>query len=906
MHILQFSFFLYCCSCCLLLLLVESKTCAKHQNPVNISIGVVIDESSRVGKEQRIAMELAVHDFSHCLNLVLHFKDSHGSSPRSAFAAIDLVNHIEVHAIIGTITLQEAASLSKLQTLKKSNIPIISTSSTPQEVLAPKMLSFIQMSTPITYQMQCIAAIVAHFRWRKVILIHEQRHNFSKSSRLITQLSNSLRFVGASVEHHFAFPRVSSLSNPKPLIEQELKKLKNSSVQVFVVAQSSLEFAVILFEEAKKLGMMEKGYAWIISDEISNLLDSVDLSVLHNMQGVIGLKTNYVDTGERFREFKSRFRRRYEEAYPTDEENSTPSIYSLRAYDAIWTISSALHNSETKIDSTTLVSHISSSNFEGISGKISFKNSLISNKPIFRIVNVMGKSYREVALWSIEFGFLRDLNIDLHREGRRLSSDDVTEELGSIYWPGNKQIVPKGWTIGSNEKPLRIGIPAKCIFKRFVNVTYDPGQNRTLISGFSIEVFEAAVKKLPYELHYVFVPYYGSYDELVVEVHNKRFDAAVGDIVITADRYMYAEFSQPYIESGLAMVVTVKPGLKESKFIALNAFTKKMWILLAVMSMSTGAVIWLSEYSAGNEQFTKTSFLELIGSVLWLSVTILSFSHREHIETSASKLVLAAWICIVFVVGASFTAVLSSMMTVPRLQPSILDIEYLRNTNAVVACDGNAFVDQYLIKDLHFKPGNVRKFYSVDDYPKAFESGDIKAAFFSAAHVKVFLAIYCKGYTTSGPSFKIGGLGSVFPKGSPLTIDISEAILKLTQSGRLNELENNILSFSNCPSSTTKADDMKLGDEPFSGLFQVLGGIIGVTTFIAIFRLVKMHWTSICNFLRKALLMSRIYMWTSFVLTECCSRFGLTLFRGNTVHPNVPRGEMEPNLAAIQLAVNHK
>ncbi|KAG8377606.1 hypothetical protein BUALT_Bualt08G0050500 [Buddleja alternifolia] len=869
MHTLQFSFFLYCCSCCLLLfLLVESKTssisktCAEHQNPVNISIGVVIDESSRVGKEQRIAMELAVHDFRHCLNLVLHFKDSQGSSSRAAFAAIDLVNHIEVHAIIGTITLQEAASLSKLQTLKKSNIPIISTSSTPQEVLAPKMLSFIQMSTPITYQMQCIAAIVAHFRWRKVILIHEQRHNFSKSSRLITRLSNSLRFVGASVEHHFAFPRVSSLSNPKPLIEQELKKLKNSSVQVFVVAQSSLEFAVILFEEAKKLGMMEKGYAWIISDEISNLLDSVDLSVLHNMQGVIGLKTNYVDTGERFREFKSRFRRRYEEAYPTDEENSTPSIYSLRAYDAIWTISSALHNSETKIDSTTLVSHISSSNFEGISGKISFKNSLISNKPIFRIVNVMGKSYREVALWSIEFGFLRDLNIDLDREGRRLSSDDVTEELGSIYWPGNKQIVPKGWTIGSNEKPLRIGIPAKCIFKRFVNVTYDPGLNRTLISGYSIEVFEAAVEKLPYELHYVFVPYYGSYDELVVEVYNKRFDAAVGDIVITADRYMYAEFSQPYIESGLAMVVTVKPGLKESKFIALNAFTKKMWIQLAVM--------------------------------------------REHIETSASKLVLAAWICIVFVVGASFTAVLSSMMTVPRLQPSILDIDYLRNTNAVVGCDGNAFVYQYLIKDLHFKPGNIRKYYSVDDYPKAFESGDIKAAFFSTAHVKVFLAIYCKGYTKSGPSFKIGGLGSVYPKGSPLTIDISEAILKLTQSGRLNKLENNLLSFSNCPSSTTKADDMKLGDEPFSGLFQVLGCIIGVTTFIAIFRLVNMHWTSICNFLPKALLMSRIYMWTSFVLTECCSRFGLTLFRGNTVHPNVPRGEMEPNLAAIQLAVNHK
>ncbi|KAG8377691.1 hypothetical protein BUALT_Bualt08G0059100 [Buddleja alternifolia] len=476
----------------------------------------------------------------------------------------------------------------------------------------------------------------------------------------------------------------------------------------------------------------------------------------------------------------------------------------------------------------------------------------------------------------------------------RLSSG-LTGKLSSIYWPSGEQLVPKGWTMGSFEKPLRIGVPAKGAFNRFVRVTHDPYRNQTLINGFSIEVFEAVVKQLPYDLHYVFVPYYGSYDEMVAEVHNKSLDAAVGDTEIMADRYVYAEFSQPYIESGLVMVVTVKPGLKESKFIALNAFTKRMWIQLAAMSMSTGAIIWLSEYATRNEQFTKNSFFELICSVLWLSVTILSFSHRENINNTASKLVLATWICVVFVVGASFTAVLSTMMTVPRLQPSIVDIEYLRNTNAAVGCNGNSFICRYLINVLHFKPENVWKINSIHEYPKAFEDGGIKAAFFVAPHAKVFLAEYCKGYIISGPSFKLGGFGFVFPKGSPLAIDISEAILKVTQSGLVNTLEKNKLYFSNCTSSTREADDIKLGPEPFSGLFQILGGIIGVTSFIAVVRLVKMHWTSIHDLVQKALIMHRIGMWASLVLTECCTRFGLTFSRGKIFTMNASHGEMEQN-----------
>ncbi|KAG6402500.1 hypothetical protein SASPL_134696 [Salvia splendens] len=52
----------------------------------NVSVGVIIDESTRIGKEQKIAMKMAAKDLGHCLNLVLHIKDLHGNLALAASA----------------------------------------------------------------------------------------------------------------------------------------------------------------------------------------------------------------------------------------------------------------------------------------------------------------------------------------------------------------------------------------------------------------------------------------------------------------------------------------------------------------------------------------------------------------------------------------------------------------------------------------------------------------------------------------------------------------------------------------------------------------------------------------------------------------------------------------------------
>ncbi|OIT04171.1 glutamate receptor 2.6 [Nicotiana attenuata] len=569
-------------------------------------IGAIIDPISRLGKEQKVAIEMAVHEFngqnSKCSELVFDFAYySHGSSSPAASIATYLVNKKQVHAILEPLTQQEAVLFSEFDESYKG-IPIISLS--PSATYSPQLVlpqdppsSLVQMSDDVKSQMQCIAALIGHFKWRKVIALYEIINSFSNmDSGLITHLSDSLKVVDSTVEYHLAFPPLLSLSNSKSFIKEELEKLKTKNMKVFVVVQCSLDFGLVLFEMATEMGMMGKDYVWIISDNMASFLDSVEPSVLLNMQGVIGFKSNV-----------------------NEKRNPSPSFYALKAYDATWAIAKAMKNlTKVKNSSSELVKTILLSDFEGLSGKVSFKNGVIFQKPIFKIINVIGKSYREVSFWSPEFGFVNDL---VEYNGVKLK---IGNGLESILWPGGKQTVPKGWSIGGLEKPLKIGVPAKGAFNQFVTVNFNQERNETIIGGFSVHVFEAVVRQLPYYLPYVLVPFYGTYDEMVVGVSNKNLDAAVGDTEIMADRYEYAEFSQPYIDSGLVMIVTERPILKRPPFIVVKAFKLKLWILLAVMSMSTGVVIWLNEYANNNPDFSG-SFPQLIGSMLWFSVTVLSF-----------------------------------------------------------------------------------------------------------------------------------------------------------------------------------------------------------------------------------------------------------------------------------------
>lgn len=64
---------------------------------------------------------------------------------------------------------------------------------------------------------------------------------------------------------------------------------------------------------------------------------------------------------------------------------------------------------------------------------------------------------------------------------------------------------------------------------------------------------------------------------------------------------MYVDFTQPYTESGIAMVVPVRESINKNTWIFLKPLTPGMWIGTIILFIYTGIVIWLLELLGNNK-----------------------------------------------------------------------------------------------------------------------------------------------------------------------------------------------------------------------------------------------------------------------------------------------------------------
>ncbi|KAL5729974.1 hypothetical protein ACHQM5_002860 [Ranunculus cassubicifolius] len=788
---------------------LHGDTISAHENIANI--GAIVNVNSRIGKEQKISMEIAVQMInaksSNKNNLVLHIRDSGGDPLQASTAANELIKEQQVQAIIGTETWKEASLVTGIA--NQAQVPFLSFSSPSMasELTSMRWPYLVKMATNDLKQLQCLASIIGSYKWCRVVVIYEE--DYSTESGTLALLSDALRAVDSVIEHVSAFPLFSSLSNPKAYIREELKKLSNIPSRVFIILQSSLDLARHVINEAKHTSLMDKDSVWIATESVSSLLHTLNSTDLFSLRGIVGIKPHYSETTPNFLSFSSKFQNIFRSVYP-QEGKPEPGIHALRAYDSVFTIASAL-DKLTNNTSKTLLENIMSIDLDGLGGKIQFEREELSSSMTYEIINVAGKSYTEIKYWSPDYGF----SDDPISEGGS-GDNKTTQVLGSrVYWPGGLDRVPFGWAMPSEAKPMIIGLPGRTAFAKFVKVTV--GKDPT---GFCIDVFKKAESLLGYSLPHTFQKFDGSYDDLVDQVPRKIFDAVVGDVTILANRSNYVEFTQPYAESGLTMVV---PFISEERdWLFVKPFTPTMWLIVGIAFLHTMFVVWFMEHRS-NSDF-RGSWKNQLSTALWFTFSTLFFAHREKLRSNFTRVVMMVWLFVVFIVISSYQASLTSMLTVRRLEPTVTDIETLRRSNSPVGCDADSFVRNYLQQVLHFHPDNIIQIKSEYDYPREFKSGRIKAAFLEIPYQRAFVASYCKNYQVAGASYRFGGLGFVFPKGSPIARDFSEAFLKLSEDGTLDELER--LWFDPSPECSKLENELKnqsLGLSNFWTLFLVTG-----------------------------------------------------------------------------------
>ncbi|KAI3877699.1 hypothetical protein MKW98_020180 [Papaver atlanticum] len=715
-------------------------------------VGVILDLNISVAKVWLTSMNMALSDFyattSHKRRLVFHVRDSNRDVLDASSAAIDLIKNVEVQAIIGPMASAQAIHMVPLGS--RSQVPIISFSATSTSISLSQNPYFIRTTLEDSAQVNAIAAVVKAFGWRTVVPLYEDTEY---GHGIIPYLVDALQSVNTRVPYRSVFP----VSASDDRIVQELHNFKIMQTRVFILHMVS-PLGLRIFEKAKKIGMMSKGYSWIVTEGLGSDLSSFNSSAIDTMQGVVAIRP-YIPMSKELSSFEVQWKRKFQKENPDIDWNL--DILGIWAYDTGWALASAVE----KLESTSprfskqkttlntsdvtrlgvsqigpeLLQGISNINFKGLSGEFHVVDRKLQSE-IFQILNVVGRGAREIGIWTPSDGIIRDISLVEATKSTYLTSNK--ENLRPIIWPGDTTDIPKGWVVSTNEYKLRIAVPVKEGFNEFVKVENNSGRYSGYeVTGYCIDVFKAALDELPYDVPYDLIPFQdskgkaGSYDDLVYQVNAQQG---------------YMDIPQAI---GVEALVT----------------TGAFFFII-------GAVIWILEHRVNREFRGGPHPLYQWGTMLSFSFSMLVFAQKERVLSSLGRFVIAIWLFVVLIITQSYTANLTSMLTIQRSDPTYTDVNELKDGRYNVGYQEGSFVFG-MLKGMGFHESNLIIFKSPKDIDNAFSKGTIVAAFEELPYIELLLAEYCNKYMM------------VSPKGSPLGPDISRKILSIREEGKTKNLK---------------------------------------------------------------------------------------------------------------------
>ncbi|GJY77745.1 glutamate receptor 2.8-like protein [Tanacetum coccineum] len=577
----------------------------------------------------RSCISMALNDFyqehhNYTTRIVPYFRDSRKDNIEAASAAIDLLKNEQVMAILGPMTSSQADFVIDIG--NKSSVPIISPATSPS--LSPNDTPyFIRSSHDSSSQLKPIAELIRHFGWREVVFIYEDG-DFGRG--LIPYISDAMVNVDAKVMYRTVIYHSAS----DDWILKELYKMKTMQTRVFIV-HALPDLATRFFKKVNEAGMMEEGYAWIITEVLTCRLHSLDPSDIDSMQGVLGVKSRIPRTKELI-EFEKRWKRNQN----PEGEMTELDMFGYWWYDTVSALAIALEKvpSDTIINTTfkrkqssttdleaigtsemgpRLLPLIRNTKHSGLSGNFHLIDGQLQPS-VYEVVNIIGKGEKHIGYWTPTNGIIKKLH----------QTNATKNDLGTIIWPGDTPFSPKGWEMPTgNESKLQVGVPAKAGFVQFIDANIDPTTKQVIsVTGFCVDVFNAVIGALPYAVKTEFIPFVtsdgkraaGTYNDLLHNLSNGTYDAVAGDITILADRAEYVDFTLPYTEAGFSMIVPIKVDDRKSPWIFMRPLETNLWITIGAFFIYTGLVVWVVEHRV-NKEFRGPP-RQQVGMIFWREV----------------------------------------------------------------------------------------------------------------------------------------------------------------------------------------------------------------------------------------------------------------------------------------------
>ncbi|XP_062178370.1 glutamate receptor 3.5-like isoform X2 [Phragmites australis] len=614
--------------------------------PSEVAVGALFTYDSTIGRAARLAIELAVDDVNADLTVLAGTKlnlitqDTNCSSFLGTIEALQLMEK-NVVAVIGPQSSGIGHVISHV--VNELHVPLLSFAVTDPTLSASEYPYFLRTTISDYFQMNAVASIVDYYQWKDVTAIFVD-DDYGRGG--VSALGDALAVKRARISYKAALPPNSNTD----VITDVLSTANMMESRVMVVHVNP-DTGMSIFSVANKLQMMASGYVWIVTDWLAAVLDSLgprDINVMNHIQGLIVLRQHTPES-----DTKNKFISKWNNVARNRSITSGLNSYGFYAYDSVWAVARAIDqflNSGQQInfsadprlqDSNGSTLHLSTlkifdggeqmlqqlllTNFTGLTGPVQFDSDRNLVRPAYDILNVGGSGSRLIGYWSNYSGLSVAAPEILYQKQPNTSTS--AQRLYNVVWPGDSTTTPRGWVFPNNGQPLRVGVPIKASFKELVSGS----RGSDNVTGYCIDIFNAAIKLLPYPVPCQFIPIGDGrknpkYGDIVNMVAANSLDAAVGDFAIVRNKTKIVGFTQPYIESGLVIVAPVKQATS-SAWAFLKPFTLQMWCVTGALFIFVGIVVWILEHRI-NEEFRGSPRHQVI-TIFWFSFSTMFFSHSK-------------------------------------------------------------------------------------------------------------------------------------------------------------------------------------------------------------------------------------------------------------------------------------
>ncbi|CAH1274415.1 GRIN2A [Branchiostoma lanceolatum] len=380
-------------------------------------------------------------------------------------------------------------------------------------------------------------------------------------------------------------------------------------------------------------------------------------------------------------------------------------------------------------------------------------------------------------------------------------------------------------------------------------------------SGFCMELLLQLAKDLrfTYEVYLVDdgkfgkLSVTGKWNGVVGDIVAGKAQMAVASLTINEERYEYMDFSAPFVETGISVLVNRRKGsVSPSAFLApLDVWSWLMIFLVCVHGMALAIFVFeflrprvgrARRLFAGEEEYKFTVF-----SAIWLMWGMLfgGAVPADNPKGTTSKMTASVWAFFGLIFIASYTAKLTAFMILEEKRETITgmnDPKFQNPTGSSPPFRFGTVPDGSTEK-------NIKRNYGSHmlDYMNQFNNDSPKAAAEALKQRELDAFIYdaavldwvagkdpdCSLVTIGeGKIFAATGYGIGFPKRSPLKKEFDLEILKYRANGFLDELKAEWLRGICHQNSQVDARSDPLDVENLAGAFYLLATAIGLSLLV--------------------------------------------------------------------------